>query len=125
MIEFMQTDLPEPVVPAISMCGSLEISPTIHLPPMSLPTLKEDLDFALLNSSESITSRRETVVTALLGTSIPTTEILPGTAAIRTPVAPRLSAISSAAVVSLLKRTPFSSSTSYLVTLGPLVTLMI
>ena len=92
---------------------------------MSLPTAKEDLDFALANSEEPITSRRETVVTARLGTSMPTTEILPGTAAIRTPVAPRLNAISSAAVVSLLRRTPFSSSTSYRVTLGPRVTLII
>ena len=40
----MHTDLPEPVVPAISMWGSLEILPTIQEPPISLPTAKLDLD---------------------------------------------------------------------------------
>ena len=60
----------------------------------------------------SLTYAHITVVTARLGTSIPTTEILPGTAAIRTPEAPKLKAISSAQVVSLFSRTPFSSSTS-------------
>ena len=56
---------------------------------------------------------------------MPTTEIFPGTAAIRTPEAPRLRAMSSAQPVSLLSRTPRSSSTSYRVTLGPRVTLII
>ena len=125
MIEFMQTDLPEPVVPAISIWGNFAILPIIQLPPISLPTAKEDLDFALWNSLESITSRRETVFTARLGTSIPTTETLSGIGAIRTPVAPRFSARSSAEEVSLLRRTPFASSTSYRVTLGPRVTFMI
>ena len=125
MMEFIHTDLPEPVVPAISMCGIFAIFPTIQDTPISLPTAKEDLDLAFANSGESMTSRKDTVVTERFGTSMPTMEIFPGTAAIRTPDAPRLRAISSAQVVSLFRRTPLSSSTSYLVTLGPRVTLMI
>ena len=123
-MEFMHTDLPEPVVPAISIWGILAMLPTMQLPPMSLPTEKEDFPLARANSGESMTSRRDTVVTVRLGTSMPTMEILPGTAAIRTPEAPRLRAMSSAQEVSLLSRTPLSSSTSYRVTLGPRVTLM-
>ena len=59
----------------------------------------------------------------MLGTSMPTMEILSGMGAMRTPVAPKARAISSARLVSLLSRTPWSSSTSYRVTDGPRVTL--
>ena len=38
--QFMQTDLPLPVVPAISRWGSLAMSPTMGSPPMSLPMAK-------------------------------------------------------------------------------------
>ena len=38
IIEFMQTDLPEPVVPAISMCGVLLISKETVEPLISLPS---------------------------------------------------------------------------------------
>ena len=54
---FMQTDLPEPVVPAISICGSLAMSPTMQLPLMSLPTAKEIFDLLFLKTGESMTSR--------------------------------------------------------------------
>ena len=40
-MELMHTDLPEPVVPAISMCGILAMSPMTGLPVMSLPTAKD------------------------------------------------------------------------------------
>ena len=49
MMLFIHTDLPEPVVPAMSIWGSLEMSPTTQAPLMSLPTAKEDLDLALEN----------------------------------------------------------------------------
>ena len=124
-MEFIHTDLPEPVVPAMSRWGILAMLPTTQFPSMLLPRAMEVLDLALPNSEESMTSRRETVVTERLGTSMPTTEIFPVTAAIRTPEAPRLRAMSSAQPVSLFSRTPLSSSTSYRVTLGPRVTLMI
>lgn len=61
--------------------------------------------------------------TSLLGTSIPTMDIWSGIGAMRTPVAPNAKAISSARLVSLFSRTPWSSSSSYRVTEGPLVTL--
>ena len=44
MSVFIQTDLPEPVVPAISIWGSLAMSPTMLLPPISRPTAKESDD---------------------------------------------------------------------------------
>ena len=84
MSEFMHTDLPEPVVPAMSMCGSLAILPMMQLPPMSLPTANESLDLALRNAGESIISRRHTALTILFGTSMPTVEILSGIGAMRT-----------------------------------------
>ena len=37
MIVLMHTDLPEPVVPAISMCGARARSSTIDLPSASMP----------------------------------------------------------------------------------------
>ena len=112
MSEFMQTDLPEPVVPAISICGSFPMSPMMRLPPMSLPTAKEMRDLLLRNSGESITSRASTTETARFGTSMPTTEILSGMAAIRTPDAPSESAMSSARFVTLESFTPRLSSSS-------------
>ena len=42
--ELVHTDLPEPVVPAISRCGSFAILPTMQFPPMSLPTAKATLE---------------------------------------------------------------------------------
>ena len=121
---FMQTDLPEPVVPAISRCGSLPISPMMRLPPISLPTAKETFDLCFANSGESMTSRAMTTDTIRFGTSMPTTEILSGMAAMRTPDAPSASAMSSARFVTFESLTPRCSSSSYRVTDGPRVTLM-
>ena len=56
--ELRQTLLPEPVVPAMSMCGSLAMLPTTHSPLMSLPMAKERLEAAFLNAGESMMSRR-------------------------------------------------------------------
>ena len=58
MSEFMHTDLPEPVVPAMSRCGSFDMLPTTGSPPMSLPTANEVTLFAALNLGESMMSRR-------------------------------------------------------------------
>ena len=38
MIVFIHTDLPDPVVPAISKCGIEDKSPTIGLPDILLPS---------------------------------------------------------------------------------------
>ena len=59
----VQTDLPEPVVPAMSMWGSRAMSPTTQLPPMSLPTAKDTLEGLSTKSLEEITSRAATGVT--------------------------------------------------------------
>ena len=120
--EFRHTDLPEPVVPATRRCGSFAIFPTIASPLISFPIENVSFDSDFLNASESIISRRYTVLTFLFGTSIPTVDILFGIAAILTPVAPRASAISSDKFVSLFSFTPISSSISYLVTVGPCTT---
>ena len=125
IMELVQTDLPEPVVPAMSRCGIRAMSPITFRLEMSLPTAKATWDFAFSNSLESMTLRSGTGETKRLGTSMPTTEFLPGIGAMRTLTAPRLSAISAARLVILLSLTPRSSSSSYRVTEGPLVTSMI
>ena len=124
MMELVHTDLPEPVVPAMSRWGILAMLPTMGLPPMSLPTAKETLEALSVKALEPMTEWMFTGVTALLGTSMPTMEIWSGMGAMRTPVAPRDRAMSSARLVSLFSRTPWSSSSSYRVTEGPRVTLM-
>ena len=104
--ELVHTDLPEPVVPAMSTWGSLAMLPTMLLPPMSLPTANATGDGWLMNSRDSITSRMRTAVTVRLGTSMPTAEILLGTGAMRTPLAPSARAMSSCRLVILLSFTP-------------------
>ena len=76
-----------------------------------------------MNSLEPMTLWMFTGDTSLLGTSMPTMEIWSGMGAMRTPEAPRARAMSSARLVSLFSRTPWSSSSSYRVTEGPRVTL--
>ena len=120
--ELVHTDLPEPVVPAMSRWGSLAMLPTMQWPPMSLPTAKDTLEGLSVNSLEPMTLWMFTGDTSLLGTSMPTMEIWSGMGAMRTPEAPRARAMSSERLVSLLSRTPWSSSTSYRVTEGPRVT---
>ena len=75
---------------------------------------------------EPNTSRISTGLTCPLGlgTSMPTVEILLGMGATRTPGAPRARAMSLDRLVILLSFTPWSSSSSYRVTEGPRVTLM-
>ena len=43
MMELIQTDLPEPVAPAISRCGILAMLATVMLPAISLPSATETL----------------------------------------------------------------------------------
>ena len=43
IIVLIQTDLPEPVVPAISKCGIEDKSPTIGLPEILLPSAIDNL----------------------------------------------------------------------------------
>ena len=115
----MQTDLPEPVAPAISIWGILPMSATTTLPAMSLPTANAILLGNSLNSFDSNKSRNATGVFSLFGTSIPIAA-LPGMgASIRISVAARFNLISSASPTILLTLTPCSGCSSYRVTEGP------
>ena len=81
-------------------------------PEISRPSTAVSLLFALRNSSESISSRIETMLTTLFGTSMPTAA-LPGIgASILTPFAARLRAISSERLVILLILTPGAGCSS-------------
>ncbi len=115
----MQTDLPEPVAPAISIWGILAISATTTLPPISFPTAKARLDGNSLNSLLSIKSRRATIMFSLFGTSIPTAAFPGMGASIRISVAARFSLISSERLTILLTFTPCSGCISKRVTDGP------
>ena len=115
----MQTDLPEPVAPAISRCGIFAISVTFVFPEISFPTAKLILDFAVWNSGDSIRSRKATITFSLFGTSIPTAAFPGIGASIRISAAARLSLISSVSPTILLTFTPISGWISYLVTAGP------
>ena len=117
-MELMHTDLPEPVVPAMSRWGILAILPTTGAPVISLPTAKDTRDLALSKASEPRTSRMWTTVTALLGTSMPMAT-LSGMGAMRTDTAPSDSAMSSDRAVIRLNLTPRSMVSSNRVTDGP------
>ena len=120
----IHTDLPAPVAPAIRRWGIVAISLTIGLPAMSLPKAKLNFALVFLNSSDSKSSLKLTMVFSLLGTSIPTAD-LPGIgASILMSLAARLSFISSVSPTILLTLTPGSGKISYLVTVGPILILL-
>ena len=122
IIVFIQTDLPEPVEPAINTCGILAIFAITGLPATSFPNATLNLDFAVLKSSLSITSLKPTISFSLFGTSIPTA-CFPGIgASILIVSAARFKAISSAKLAILLTLTPSAGFNSYLVIAGPTVT---
>ena len=77
MIVFMQTDFPEPVVPAISRCGMDVRSPIIGVPEILFPKAIGSLISFLENFSLDIISLKVTSSLFSLGISIPTV-FLPG-----------------------------------------------
>jgi len=108
----MQTDLPEPVAPAISRWGILARSETSGLPDTSLPRAMGISAFNEAQSSLSISSRIPTGVGFWFGTSTPTAA-LPGIGArMRTDWArmPRAMFLSSPDIFST--RTPGAGTTS-------------
>ena len=116
---FIQTLLPEPVLPAISTCGILEISATTSSPATSFPNAKASLDLCFWNLSVSNISLKCTISFSLFGISIPTA-CLPGIgASILMLSAAKFNAISSAKFAILLTRTPSAGLISYLVIAGP------
>ena len=124
IIELMHTLLPEPVAPAISICGILAISPTHTSPAAFFPSAKQSLDLWFLNTSESITSLNITDSATAFGTSIPTAAFPGIGASILIDFAAKFKAISSAKLTILLTLTPVLGVSSYLVTVGPFVMLV-
>ncbi len=108
----IHTDLPEPVAPAISICGILAISETTTLPAISFPTAKARLDWKSLNSFVSSKSRSPTGMVSLLGTSIPIAAFPGMGASIRISIAARFSLISSVSPTILDTFTPCSGCSS-------------
>ena len=104
----MQTDLPDPVAPAISICGIFAISVTTICPPISFPTANESFDGKSLNAFDSRRSLSATVLFSLFGTSMPTAAFPGIGASILISVAARLSLISSDSPTILLTFTPDS-----------------
>ena len=67
----MHTDLPLPVAPAMSRWGILLKSHSTGDPAMSLPSATSRGEGLAFISGLSSTSRRDTVLTRVLGTSMP------------------------------------------------------
>ena len=77
----MQTDFPEPVVPAMSKCGIDDKSPIIGSPDIVLPSAMGRIKSLLFNFVLSNISLNSTFSLSTLGNSIPT-ELDPGITAI-------------------------------------------
>ena len=107
-MQLMHTDLPDPVVPAMSRCGILAISKIIMLPATSLPRHAVSLLLELRKISDSSSSRINTVALTRFGTSTPTALLLGIGASIRTPVVASDSAMSSTRFEIVLMRVPAS-----------------
>ena len=80
MMALTQTDLPDPVAPAINRWGMRTRSATVAWPDTSRPSPKIRVPLVAAHSSESITPRSETREICTLGTSMPT-KSRPGTGA--------------------------------------------
>ncbi len=117
---FTQTDLPEPVAPAMRRWGVWARSMNLASPAMSLPRTTGISIFAALKDSASMSSRRETMERVAFGTSMPTA-CLPGIGAtMRTLEAASRRAMLSARVVILESFTPGAGRISNIVMTGPL-----
>ncbi|MBA7641621.1 hypothetical protein ES703_49306 [subsurface metagenome] len=119
MILFIQTLLPEPVVPAISKCGIEARSETSASPEEALPKNSGISILCGLPPASSIIFFIRTFSFSLFGTSMPIV-CLPGKGATtRTAPTPSARAISFASALIWLTLTPAASSSSNIVTTGP------
>ncbi len=123
-MEFVNTDLPEPVVPAISICGIFAISATTTFPAISFPAGNARFDLWFFNSFDIKSSFKQTESLPSFGISIPTAAFPGIGASIRISAAAIFNLISSANPVILLTFVPISGCSAYLVTDGPLLTLV-
>jgi hypothetical protein len=120
----MQTDFPDPVVPAIKRCGIETKSPTIGNPEILFPRVIGILISLLLNSLLEIISFKATFSLTLFGISIPMV-LLPGTVATLVDIELVLRAMSSERFIIFDVLIPAVGSNSYKVTTGPALTLFI
>ena len=120
----MQTDLPEPVVPAINKWGIEARSPTIGIPEMFLPKAIGNLISRLAKSVFERISLKYTFSRVELGSSIPIV-LLPGMVAIRADSELVFRAISSERLMIFETLTPAEGSNSFKVTTGPWLTFLI
>ena len=117
IIAFKPTDLPDPVVPAISRCGMGARSAMIGSPEIFLPRMMGKVA-SCPNCSLVMSSRKDTPSRLALGSSMPMT-VRPGIVATRADSADMLRAISSASAMTRLALMPGAGSSSYMVTTGP------
>ena len=109
MIVLIQTDFPEPVVPAISRWGIEDKSPTIGTPEILFPRAIGNLISLFLKSGLVKISLKYTFSLELLGSSIPTV-LLPGIVAILADSELVFLAISSDKLIILETFTPAAGS---------------
>ena len=114
----MQTDLPDPVVPAIKRWGIEAKSPTIGTPEIFLPSAIGSFISFFLKSELFKISLKYTFSLELFGSSIPTV-LLPGIVAILADSELVFLAISSDKLIILETLTPAAGSNSLRVTTGP------
>ena len=118
IIVFIQTDLPEPVVPAINKWGIDDKSPTIGLPEILFPKAIGNFISFFLKSESLKISFKKTFSLILFGSSIPTV-LLPGIVAILADSELVFLAISSDKLIIFETLTPAAGSNSLRVTTGP------
>ena len=119
----INTDLPDPVVPATKRCGVLLKSITSMLPDISLPIQIGIFNDVFLKLSSLNSSLIVTVSRWLFGTSTPK-NCVPYICAILTAPTPILLDISSAKLIMVLILIPAAGSISNKVTTGPSFTFM-
>ena len=120
IIVFVQTDLPEPVEPAIKRWGILDKSASCGLPIISLPKATTILASLIALDSWARTSLNLTALILGLGISTPMV-LLPGIGAwILTSFAASAKAISLLIPTILDTFVPLGTFTSYCVTAGPI-----
>ena len=117
-MQLRPTDLPDPVVPAISRCGIGARSTTTGSPAMFLPSTIGSAAVWSSKSAEDSISDSDTISRRTLGSSMPMT-LRPGTTATRAEMALIERAMSSARPMTRLALMPGAGSSSYMVTTGP------
>ena len=119
MIPLTATDFPDPVEPATNKWGIRVKSNERTVPLTALPSgISNNLAGSVMDCSHN--SRKGTIATSVLGTSIPTKDFPGIGASIRTSLAAKARARSSAKLEMRLTRTPTAGFNSYRVTEGPI-----